>query len=108
MGSDDYGRDLTGVQNVRKKHKRIEAEVTSHEPAIQVRDPPLCALTHRCRQPYALDLSQRTVTRVSHRIVLQFVIWLKYDMICDMLWQFCYHCQSTLLQPMVEVTDEEL
>ncbi|CAH1785763.1 unnamed protein product [Owenia fusiformis] len=35
VGSDDYGRDLTGVQNLRKKHKRLEAELTSHEPAIQ-------------------------------------------------------------------------
>lgn len=36
VGSDDYGRDLTGVQNLRKKHKRLEAELGSHEPAIQV------------------------------------------------------------------------
>ncbi|XP_013791118.1 spectrin alpha chain, non-erythrocytic 1-like [Limulus polyphemus] len=35
VGSDDYGRDLTGVQNLRKKHKRFEAELASHEPAIQ-------------------------------------------------------------------------
>jgi spectrin alpha len=35
VGSDDYGRDLTGVQNLRKKHKRLEAELSSHEPAIQ-------------------------------------------------------------------------
>ena len=34
--SDDYGRDLTGVQNLRKKHKRFESELASHEPAIQV------------------------------------------------------------------------
>ncbi|XP_071500194.1 spectrin alpha chain, non-erythrocytic 1-like [Diadema antillarum] len=33
--SDDYGRELTGVQNLRKKHKRLEAEIVSHEPAIQ-------------------------------------------------------------------------
>ena len=33
--SDDYGRDLTGVQNLRKKHKRFERELGSHEPAIQ-------------------------------------------------------------------------
>ncbi|XP_058795855.1 spectrin alpha chain [Phymastichus coffea] len=33
--SDDYGRDLTGVQNLRKKHKRLESELASHEPAIQ-------------------------------------------------------------------------
>ncbi|XP_065169865.1 spectrin alpha chain isoform X2 [Atheta coriaria] len=35
VGSDDYGRDLTGVQNLKKKHKRFEAELASHEPAIQ-------------------------------------------------------------------------
>jgi spectrin alpha len=35
VGSDDFGRDLTGVQNLRKKHKRLEAELSSHEPAIQ-------------------------------------------------------------------------
>uniref|UniRef100_T1IUQ9 Spectrin alpha chain n=1 Tax=Strigamia maritima TaxID=126957 RepID=T1IUQ9_STRMM len=35
VGSDDYGRDLTGVQNLRKKHKRLESELASHEPAIQ-------------------------------------------------------------------------
>ncbi len=33
--SEDYGRDLTGVQNLRKKHKRLEAELASHEPAVQ-------------------------------------------------------------------------
>ncbi|XP_062606729.1 spectrin alpha chain-like isoform X6 [Saccostrea cucullata] len=35
VGSDDYGRELTSVQNLRKKHKRLEAELTTHEPAIQ-------------------------------------------------------------------------
>uniref|UniRef100_UPI00358EF662 spectrin alpha chain, non-erythrocytic 1 isoform X2 n=1 Tax=Myxine glutinosa TaxID=7769 RepID=UPI00358EF662 len=35
VGSEDYGRDLTGVQNLRKKHKRQEAELAAHEPAIQ-------------------------------------------------------------------------
>ncbi|XP_033114838.1 spectrin alpha chain, non-erythrocytic 1-like isoform X3 [Anneissia japonica] len=33
--SDDYGRDLTGVQNLRKKHKRLVAEINSHEPSIK-------------------------------------------------------------------------
>ena len=33
--SNDYGRDLTGVQNLKKKHKRFENELASHEPAIQ-------------------------------------------------------------------------
>ena len=42
VGSDDYGRDLTGVQNLRKKHKRLEAEIENHEPAIQVSGPFLC------------------------------------------------------------------
>ena len=36
VGSADYGKDLTGVQNLRKKHKRLDAELSSHEPAIQV------------------------------------------------------------------------
>jgi len=36
VGSEDYGKDLTGVQNLRKKHKRLDAELASHEPAIQV------------------------------------------------------------------------
>ena len=35
--SEDYGKDLTGVQNLRKKHQRLEAEMNSHEPRIQVR-----------------------------------------------------------------------
>lgn len=35
VGSSDYGRDLTGVQNLKKKHKRLEAELASHEPSIQ-------------------------------------------------------------------------
>ena len=33
--SDDYGRDLTGVQNLRKKHMRFESKLGSNEPAIQ-------------------------------------------------------------------------
>lgn len=43
VGSDDYGRELTSVQNLRKKHKRLEAELTTHEPAIQV-----CAVSTPC------------------------------------------------------------
>lgn len=35
VGSDDYGRDLTGVENLKKKHKRLVNELLSHEPAIQ-------------------------------------------------------------------------
>lgn len=40
VSSEDYGRDLTGVQNLRKKHKRLEAELAAHEPAIQVNASP--------------------------------------------------------------------
>jgi spectrin alpha len=36
VGSDDYGRDLTGVQNLRKKHKRLDTELASHEPQVQL------------------------------------------------------------------------
>merc|ERR1712223_2207358 len=35
VGSDDYGRDLIGVQNLKKKHKRLEQELASHEPSIK-------------------------------------------------------------------------
>ncbi|CAM1308143.1 SPTAN1 (predicted), partial [Pycnogonum litorale] len=35
VSSDDYGRELTGVENLKKKHKRLEGELASHEPAIQ-------------------------------------------------------------------------
>ena len=35
VSSEDYGRDLTSVQNLRKKHKRLDAELASHEPSIQ-------------------------------------------------------------------------
>ncbi|XP_048876599.1 spectrin alpha chain, non-erythrocytic 1-like isoform X2 [Brienomyrus brachyistius] len=35
VSSEGYGRDLTGVQNLRKKHKRLEAELVAHDPAIQ-------------------------------------------------------------------------
>lgn len=51
MSSEDYGRDLTGVQNLRKKHKRLEAELGAHEPAIQVS----LSLTH-----VLLSSAQRT------------------------------------------------
>lgn len=34
--SQDYGRDLQGVQNLLKKHKRLEGELVTHEPIIQV------------------------------------------------------------------------
>uniref|UniRef100_A0A0K2TMK4 Spectrin alpha chain n=1 Tax=Lepeophtheirus salmonis TaxID=72036 RepID=A0A0K2TMK4_LEPSM len=35
VSSDDYGRDLIGVQNLKKKHKRFESELASHEPTIK-------------------------------------------------------------------------
>lgn len=35
VSSDDYGRDLAGVQNLRKKHKRLEADLAAHGPAIK-------------------------------------------------------------------------
>jgi spectrin alpha len=35
VGSEDYGRDLSSVQNLRKKNKRLDAELASHEPSIQ-------------------------------------------------------------------------
>ena len=34
LQSQDYGRDLTSVQNLQKKHKRLEADVAAHEPAV--------------------------------------------------------------------------
>jgi len=56
VGSDDYGRDLTGVQNLRKKHKRLEAELSSHEPSIQVHcvcEAALCVVLVGCRNEEA-------------------------------------------------------
>merc|ERR1719211_183275 len=35
VGSDDYGRDLTGVQNLKKKHKRMVKEIYNHESTIE-------------------------------------------------------------------------
>lgn len=35
VSSDDFGRDLTGVQNLKKKLKRLENELTSHDPNIR-------------------------------------------------------------------------
>ena len=32
--SEDYGRDLNSVQNLKKKHKRLENELQTHEPII--------------------------------------------------------------------------
>ncbi|KAM6217212.1 spectrin alpha chain, erythrocytic 1 [Rhynchocyon petersi] len=33
--SQDYGKDLQGVQNLLKKNKRLQAELVAHEPTIQ-------------------------------------------------------------------------
>jgi spectrin alpha len=33
--SEDYGRDIVGVTNLQKKHRRLEGEITAHEPAIR-------------------------------------------------------------------------
>lgn len=35
MTSDDYGRDFNQSQNLRRKHKRFEVELGSHEPNVQ-------------------------------------------------------------------------
>ena len=35
VGSDDYGRDLNGVQNLKKKHKRMVKEIQNHESTIE-------------------------------------------------------------------------
>jgi len=35
VASDDYGRDLIGVQNLKKKHKRLESELNCHESTIR-------------------------------------------------------------------------
>lgn len=36
VSSDDYGRDLTGVQNLKRKHRRLDTELASHEPHVQL------------------------------------------------------------------------
>lgn len=33
--SEDFGRDLPSTQNLRKRHKRLEDELTTHEPIIE-------------------------------------------------------------------------
>lgn len=35
VSSEDYGRDLISVRNLRKKHKRLETEIGAHEAAVQ-------------------------------------------------------------------------
>lgn len=36
VSSDDYGRDLPGVQNLRRKHRRLDTELASHEPQVSL------------------------------------------------------------------------
>lgn len=31
LASDDYGKDLTSVQNLQKKHALLEADVAAHQ-----------------------------------------------------------------------------
>ncbi|XP_040308430.1 spectrin alpha chain, erythrocytic 1 isoform X2 [Herpailurus yagouaroundi] len=35
VSSQDYGRDLQGVQNLLRKHKRLAGELQAHEPTVQ-------------------------------------------------------------------------
>lgn len=35
VSSEDYGRDLIGVRNLKKKHQRLENEIHAHEPVIR-------------------------------------------------------------------------
>ncbi|XP_004640065.1 spectrin alpha chain, erythrocytic 1 [Octodon degus] len=35
VSSHDYGKDLQNVQNLLRKHKRLEGELVAHEPAVQ-------------------------------------------------------------------------
>ena len=37
IGGDNFGRDLVGVQNLQKKHQRVETELAGHEDQFQVR-----------------------------------------------------------------------
>ena len=34
VSSQDFGKDLTGVQNLRRKHQRLITELKAHEPVI--------------------------------------------------------------------------
>lgn len=38
VGGDNFGRDLVGVQNLQKKHSRVEAELASHHSQLEVRE----------------------------------------------------------------------
>ena len=36
MSGENFGRDLVGVQNLIKKHSRLESELSSHQPRLEV------------------------------------------------------------------------
>ena len=36
MSGENFGRDLVGVQNLLKKHSRLESELGSHQPRLEV------------------------------------------------------------------------
>lgn len=68
VGSDDYGRDLTGVQNLKKKHKRMESELASHEPAIRsVQD----------AGQTLIDVSQRGGDEIKERLRQLDEVWME-------------------------------
>ncbi|XP_075227894.1 alpha spectrin isoform X2 [Lycorma delicatula] len=74
VGSDDYGRDLTGVQNLKKKHKRLEAELASHEPAIQ-------AVQEAGEK--LMDVSNLGVPEIEQRLKLLNQAWAELKQLAD-------------------------
>lgn len=46
LASDDYGKDLTNVQNLQKKHALLEADVAAHQVTQFPFLPPLRAYSH--------------------------------------------------------------
>lgn len=36
--TEDYGKDLSGVQNLLKKHQRFEAELDGHDNKVKVKN----------------------------------------------------------------------
>jgi spectrin alpha len=53
-GSDDYGKDLTGVQNLIKKHQRLQAELDGHQPRMTA----VCENGERLSQANPLSAAQ--------------------------------------------------
>ena len=39
VSGENFGRDLVGVQNLLKKHSRVESELTSHLSRLEVSEP---------------------------------------------------------------------